>query len=110
MTDEEFDKLLADDLAPPERPPDLAFVARTERLVALDRIMTQQRRAAARPGLSDGLAAAALAASLGLWTLWGPEWGGSAGAILPLLTGLLVVTWLIGHDWGAEAVGHEDPA
>lgn len=109
MTDEELDSLLADNLAPPERAPDLAFVAMNERLVALDRAFAQQRRAAARPGVSDGLAAGALAAGLGLWALWGPDWARPAAEILPLLTGLMVVAWLVGHDWDAEAAAHEDP-
>ncbi len=49
------------------------------------------RRRAPRP-LGRPRRQRALAASLGLWTLWRPEWADSAGAILPLLTGLLVVT------------------
>lgn len=103
MTDDEFDRLLADSLAPPERAPDLAFVAMNERLVALDRAFARRRRAAWRRGLADGLAAAGLAASLGLWTLWRPGWADPAGAVLPLLVGLVVVAWLVGHDWDVDA-------
>ncbi|MDC0666413.1 hypothetical protein [Nannocystis radixulma] len=110
MTDEEFETFLADNLAPAERPPDLAFVAMNERLLALDRAVAQRRRAAWRRGLSDGLAAAALSAGLGLWTVWRPDWAHPAGAILPLLAGLMVVAWLVGHDWGADTAAHEDLA
>lgn len=107
MTDEELDQQLARDLsrdlAPPERAPDLAFVAMTERLVAHERILARQRRAVSRRGVADAAAAGAWAAGLGLCALWRPEWAHTAGAVLPLLTALGVVAWMLGHDWGGDA-------
>jgi hypothetical protein len=66
MTDADlaFERLLADGLAPADRPPDAAFVARVDRAVIADALFRRQREALWRRFGGETLAIAAVGAGL----------------------------------------------
>ena len=63
-SDEGFDRLLADALAPADRPADPAFVARVDRAIVADQYYLRQRSALWRRFGGETLAIGAAAASL----------------------------------------------
>ena len=63
MDDLEFDKLLGEALAPPERPADRGFVLRVERVVAEEERYCKWRRELVRQLVTEALALAAVSGS-----------------------------------------------
>jgi hypothetical protein len=63
MDDEEFDSLLGEALAPPDRPADRGFVLRVERSVAEEERYRRWRRALLRQLATEAMALAALGCS-----------------------------------------------
>lgn len=63
-SDRDFDTFLAEALAPPEGPPDAAFVARVDRAVIADAIYRRQRKALWRRFGGETIAIAAVGACL----------------------------------------------
>lgn len=96
MTDDDFDSLLGSVLAPPQRAPDHAFVARIDAAVAeAERFRAWRRRALRRAG-SEALvllalagAAATLARAPGL-----AETLAAAPFAVPAAVGAVFVAWL----------------
>jgi hypothetical protein len=99
MDEQDFDALLRAELAPPERPADMGFVARVDRTVVAAGRFRAARERLRRQLVSEALAAAALAASAGFIlaiprvqeTVAGAPGLGWAGLLALLLCWLLIM-------------------
>ena len=107
MTDDPFDALLSDALAPPVRLPDQTFVARAHTAIAEAERFRRWRRRALRQIASEALVLTGLAgAAITLAEI--PAVGevlGGAPLAIPAATGLLLIAWLaLGQPRGARAL------
>ena len=97
MNDADFERLLHEGLAPPERRADRAFTIKVERAVAEADLYRGWRRAILRQFVSEGLAMAAIGASLAtLSQIPGVRSaiGEAPGLVWPLLL-MLFLLWLL---------------
>ena len=89
---DEFDAFLAEALAPEEREPDRAFVARVQAAVRLDAQLRAERRGVATTLAVQFLGVAAIAAAI-VWLLRAPEIGGFASESPAFLLLILLVAF-----------------
>ena len=97
MNEAQFQTLLSEGLAPPERRADRAFTLKVERAVAEAELYRGWRRALLRQFVSEGLAMAAIGASLAMLSqIPGVRSaiGQAPGLIWPLLL-MLFLLWLL---------------
>ena len=107
MTDDPFDALLSDALAPPVRLPDQTFVARAHTAISEAERFRRWRRRALRQIASEALVLTGLAGAaitLAQIPAVGEVLGGAPLAI-PAAAGLLLVAWLaLGQPRGTRAL------